>query len=117
LPATLELLQNSARLGCEVATLLEPQSAVLGVTTGKLRREISLLGRITGPKIGFNLWVTAGWGHIQKNKGVVMPGRGLSKNRDFSDQENSAITDGSDDLGLSNEAIKGLWAVRPLIFT
>jgi hypothetical protein len=109
LPATLELLSKSAALGCEVAALLDPQSAFLGVTTGKLRRELALLGRITGPKSGLDLAITAGWGRVQKKTGIVMPGRGRIKVRDFSDEENAAIAEGAEELKMPADTIKALW--------
>jgi len=114
LPTSLDLLHRSAQLGSEIAGLLNPAVPVLGVTTGKLRREISPLGRITGPKSGFDLGVTVGWGHIQKKKGVVMPGKGCSKEREFSAEEEASIAEGSKDLGLALESIKAHWSDKTL---
>ena len=114
LPAALDLLQNSAHLGAEVAALLDAETPVPGVTTGKLRRELSLLGRITGPKNAFTLAVTAGWGHLQKQKDVVMPGRGLTKERVFSSAEDAAIAEGSGRLGISSESVKASWGDKTL---
>lgn len=84
LPVGLDLLRRSAELGSQVAALLDTETSALAVTTGKIRRELSLLGRITGPKTALSLAVTAGWGHIQQEKGIVMPGKGLGKARSFS---------------------------------
>lgn len=114
LPATLSLLQQSAELGAQVAALLDPEIPVLGVTTGKLRRELPLLGRITGPKDGLTLAVTAGWGHYQKKRDIVMPGKGRVKERKLSQEEEAAIADGADDLGIPAATIKALWGDKTL---
>jgi hypothetical protein len=114
LPDSLEQLQHSAGLGREVAALLDPEIPVLGVTTGKLRRELSTLGRISGPKSAFSLAITAGWGHLQKDKGIVMPGRGLTKERAWHEDEASAISDGAEDINLSCEQIKAAWGTKTL---
>lgn len=114
LPDCLDRLQHSAELGREVAALLDPEVSVLGVTTGKLRRELSPLGRIAGPKSAFSLAITAGWGHLRKDKGIVMPGRGLTKERAWHEDETSAISDGAEDLHLSCELIKTAWGTKTL---
>ena len=48
LPATLAALQHSAQLGTTAGQLLDMDSAALGVTTGKLRKELNFLGRVSG---------------------------------------------------------------------
>ena len=58
-----------------------------------------MLGKITGPA-GLSLAVTAGWGHIQKED-VVMPGSGLTKEREFAEAEKSAMVEGATELGIS----------------
>src|SRR5437763_9989588 len=69
LPGTAELLRASAALGRQIAALLDPEGAVPGVTSGKLRPELQAIGVITrvgggtlNPAAG-DLAVTAGWGH------------------------------------------------------
>ena len=114
LPATLKALQDSAVLGITVGQLLDIEKAALGVTTGKPRKELSLLGRVTGPKKGLSLTVSAGWGHGQKEKDIVMPGRGIKKRRDFSADESTAIAEGAKDLGLTPEDVSALWGVQTL---
>ncbi len=52
LPATLAGLQHSAQLGITAGQLLDMDSAALGIATGKLRKELTLLGRVTGPQKG-----------------------------------------------------------------
>ena len=75
------LLRRSAALGRQVAALLDPETPVPGVTTGKIRDELKrvavferLDGKSANPDAG-DLDLTAGWGHAGKG-GVCMPGRG-----------------------------------------
>jgi hypothetical protein len=112
LPADLVALEHSAALGEQVARLLDIEKPALGVTNGKLRKEMSILGRVTGPK-ELTLAVTAGWGHLhkdeEKEKEIVMPGRGIEKKREFTDEEKAAIAEGAAELGLSVEDTMMLW--------
>ncbi|MEX2261117.1 MAG: type ISP restriction/modification enzyme [Bryobacteraceae bacterium] len=114
LPNGRDLLNCSAQLGAQISALLDTENPVLGVTTGKIRRELSLLGRITGPKTPFSLAVTAGWGHMQKDKDVVMPGKGLTKERALSGEEAAAMGDGAEDFGLPVADINALWGDKTL---
>ena len=113
LPAPLEALRRSAQLGASVAQLLDVEKPVLGVTTGKLRKELNPLGRITGPK-GLSLTINAGWGHSHKEKGIVMPGRGLEKKRDFTGDEKAAIGEGASEQAISTEDLMALWGESTL---
>jgi hypothetical protein len=89
-------LQSSAALGRQVAALLDMETPVPGVTTGKIRddlRRIAIFERIDGkpanPDSGdFDL--TAGWGHGGKG-GVCMPGRGKVQRSDVRGQK--SVTD------------------------
>lgn len=99
LPKSLEALTKSAELGTQVAKLVDTERAVLGVTTGKIRRELASLGLIAGPKGNVKLEVTAPWGHVQKkNNDVVMPGKGLVTKRSLTKEEGDAIKEGAADL-------------------
>jgi hypothetical protein len=89
-------------------------SAALGVTTGKPRKELNLLGRVSGPQKGLSLAITAGWGHGQKEKDIVMPGRGIEKRREFTADEKNAITEGVNDLGLALEDLTAQWGSQTL---
>jgi hypothetical protein len=113
LPASLPPLQQSAQLGASVAQLLDVEKPVLGVTIGKLRKELSSLGRITGPK-GLSLSISAGWGHAHKEKQIVMPGRGLEKKREFTAEEKAAIGEGAAELGISGDDVLTLWGACTL---
>ena len=114
LPDSRELLCSSAALGRTLVALLDTESAVTGVTTGKVRAELRSLGtiwRVDGgtlnPDSG-DLEVTAGWGHGGKD-GVTMPGKGKVVVRDYTVDERAAIEQGAALLGLSmQEAIAHL---------
>jgi len=88
-------------LGIKAGQLLDMDSAALGVTTGKLRKELNFLGRVSGPKKGLSLAITAGWGHGQKEKDIVMPGRGIEKRREFTADEKNAMVEGAKDMGMA----------------
>lgn len=112
LPATLKALKRSAELGATIGQLLDVEKPVLGVVTGKLRRELSALGKVTGPSKGLSLSISAGWGHGQKEKDIVMPGRGIEKKRDWSEEELAEIGEGARELALTNEDVATLWGTR-----
>jgi len=96
LPNTKAALLASAKLGYEVAGLLDTEQAVAGVTCGSIRREMSKIGlisRVGGgtirPEAG-ELDITAGWGH--KGKGnVCMPGKGRVITRPYIEDEIAAM--------------------------
>ncbi|MBW8035441.1 MAG: N-6 DNA methylase [Planctomycetes bacterium] len=81
LPDSKESLIASARLGKEVAGLLDTESGVKGVTEGAIRKELKCIGgikRVGGGALNPDkgeLDVTSGWGHAGKG-GVCMPGQG-----------------------------------------
>jgi hypothetical protein len=108
LPEAKELLCSSAALGRTLAGLLDTESAVSGVTAGKVRAELRSLGaiwRVDGgalnPDAG-DLEVTAGWGHGGKD-GVTMPGKGKIITRDYTADERAAIEQGAALLGLRSQ--------------
>ncbi|MDR5729719.1 MAG: type ISP restriction/modification enzyme [Terriglobia bacterium] len=107
LPATLDALMKSADLGASVGKLLDTDKPAIGVTGGKVRKELAFLGRITGPS-GLSLEVTAGWGRLQ-GEDVVMPGVGLTKPRGFTDVEKQAMAEGAAELGLELEDVLSIW--------
>ena len=114
LPATLKAVQDSAALGAAVGQLLDIEKPALGVITGKLRKELNLLGRVTGPNKGLSLAISVGWGHGQKEKNIVMPGRGIEKQRKFTADESTAIAEGAKELGLASEDVTLLWGAQTL---
>lgn len=94
LPASRELLELSASLGKQIASLLDTETSVSGVTSGSVRAELRNLAviRRTGDADQFSLDVRAGWGHHGKG-GVVMPGKGRLTLRDYSEAELAAFED------------------------
>ena len=77
-----DTLLFSADLGRQVAALLDTESPVPSVTTGKIRDELKNIavfertdGKQANPTSG-DLDLTAGWGHGGKG-GITMPGKGL----------------------------------------
>jgi len=113
LPATKELLEESAALGRRLADLLDPETAVKGVTAGTIRPELRAIGPIesaSGEALDparCDLAVTAGWGHIGKG-GITMPGKGRLVERPYTAEERGAITKGTGALGLSAKQVFAL---------
>jgi type I restriction-modification system DNA methylase subunit len=107
LPSNRETLIASANLGRQIAALLDPETPVAGVTSGKLRPElktIAVVSRVgTGnldPNIDFAL--TAGWGHAGQN-GVTMPGKGKVIDRAYTSEEQTAIAEVIEQLGATHD--------------
>ena len=71
-------LTGSAALGQQIASLLDSESPVQGVTAGDIRpglRSIATTTRAGGGNLKeSDLGVTAGWGHSGKG-GITMPGK------------------------------------------
>ena len=84
LPATRAALQASAQLGRDVAALLDTETPVPGMTTGKIRdalQPVAVISRKGGGALQpgeFKL--TAGWGHAGK-AAATMPGKGKTEPR------------------------------------
>jgi hypothetical protein len=108
LPATKEALLASAGLGRQLAALLDPESKVSGVTTGRLRPELKPLAAISRDGGGQldtsagDLALTAGWGHAGQG-GVTMPGKGRAVERPYTPDELAACAQGAEALGLTPE--------------
>jgi hypothetical protein len=96
LPDSKSLLLASAKLGRQIAELLDPENQVPGVTTGTIRPElktIAVVAREGGGSLKLDagdLDVTAGWGHAGKG-GVTMPGKGKVVERDYTAEEQTAV--------------------------
>jgi hypothetical protein len=92
LPRTKKVLLDSADLGKRVASLLDTEKAVEGVTSGKIDERLKSIGIITRVEGGTirpekgELDLTAGWGHAGKD-GVCMPGKGRYEERKQEDEE------------------------------
>ncbi|KAB2934108.1 MAG: N-6 DNA methylase [Candidatus Contendobacter sp.] len=81
LPEEREVLLASAELGRQIAALLDADRPVTGVTAGKIRPELRIVGamfRVGGGSINPDngeLAMTVGWGYPGQG-GVTMPGKG-----------------------------------------
>ena len=107
LPNSKQLLKASAELGHQLARLLDTEKSVPGVTSGKIRDELKVVGVIAkagggsiNPVAG-ELDVSAGWGHAGKD-GVIMPGAGRLIARAFEAEERTAIEEGASGLNLAH---------------
>ncbi|MBF8305793.1 MAG: methyltransferase, partial [Acidobacteria bacterium] len=79
LPDTKAGLLASAVLGRQVADLLDTESPLPGVTSGKLHSELKSIAELHAHgDVDFRL--TAGWGHAGKG-GITMPGKGKLETR------------------------------------
>ena len=110
LPDSRKSLDASAKLGHQVAALLDTETEVPNVTTGKIEsifRTIGLLTKAGGgsldPDAG-DLAVTVGWGHGGKD-GVTMPGKGRIIKRPYDSAEKEAIAQAAKSQGLSQKQI------------
>ncbi|MGA2060522.1 MAG: type ISP restriction/modification enzyme [Thermoguttaceae bacterium] len=106
LPDKQKALEKSAELGRQVAALLDTETEVSAVTTGKidpLLRTIGILTREGGgelnPDAG-DLAVTIGWGHAGKD-GATMPGKGHIITRPYDKAEKDAIDETAKARGFS----------------
>jgi hypothetical protein len=114
LPDSKQLLEKSAKLGHEIAALLDTECEVKGVTAGNIRAEIKIIGIIEkvdgrgiNPSEG-ELDLAVGWGHLGKD-GVTMPGKGKMIERAYTDAERAAIEERISEIELtSNEAFMHL---------
>ncbi len=89
LPDSKAALLASAELGRQVAALLDTESPVPGVTSGKLRPELAGIAELQSRGTP-DFRVTAGWGHAGKG-GVTMPGKGKLETRGYQPEETAAL--------------------------
>ncbi len=97
-----EALARSAARGRELARLLDSDTPVPGVTSGRLRPEIAAIAvpATTHDRnmSGDDFALTAGWGHYGTG-GAVMPGQGRIVERPFTPEERAALGDTLPTLG------------------
>ncbi len=89
-------LAQSAARGRELARLLDSDTPVPGVTSGRLRPEIAAIA-VPATTDGRNMSgddfaLSAGWGHYGTG-GAVMPGQGRIVERPFTPEERAALGD------------------------
>ncbi len=97
-----EALARSAARGRELARLLDSDTLVPGVTSGRLRPEVAAIA-VPATTDGRNMAgddfaLTAGWGHYGTS-GAVMPGQGRIVERPFTPEERAAMGDALPALG------------------
>ena len=85
LPASKAGLLASADLGRQVAALLDTETPMPGVTSGKLRTELKSVAELRSTSVP-DFGITAGWGHAGK-EGVTMPGKGKMLPRGYRTEE------------------------------
>ena len=99
-----DALAASAARGRELAALLDPDTAVAGVTTGALRPELAPIAMPTttdgGNMTVDDFAVTAGWGHFGQGD-AVMPGQGRVVEREYTVDERILLGDTVSVLGAS----------------
>ena len=97
-------LARSAARGCELASLLNPNAPVAGITDGQLRPGIATIA-VPATAHGRNMNdedfdVTAGWGH-SGSADVVMPGQGRAVERSYTSTERTELGDATSILGAT----------------
>jgi hypothetical protein len=103
LPDSRQVLLDSSEFGQKVADLLDTERPLSYITMGDIRPEIQAVGVISRDGGGSlqepELALSAGWGHAGKD-GVVMPGKGRLKKRDYTPEERESLRVGAERLGL-----------------
>jgi hypothetical protein len=85
-PQTKEIFTRSSALGARLAALLDVETEIDGVTRGALAAGLSAIAL----PYGSSYQVTNGWGSVQRKENgtrLVMPGAGVSTERDWSEAE------------------------------
>ena len=97
-------LVASAERGRELASLLDVDAQVVGVTSGTLRPELACIATPAtvddDNMAGEDYALTAGWGHSGSGK-AVMPGQGKLSERPYTPAEREALDRAIDTLGES----------------
>lgn len=108
LPNNQATLRASAELGKQIAALLDTETPVVGVTSGKISAELKAIAIISrvgngqlNPEAG-DLSITANWGHAGQ-KGVTMPGKGKIITRPYTPEELTCIEEGAVNLAIATE--------------
>ncbi len=105
LPEHAEMLLSSAANGRKIASLLDVEAAIKGITHSPVRPELRVIGLVSSALGGLNpeegdLEMIAGWGHSGRG-GVTMPAKGKVTERSYSAEELSALREGAELLGLT----------------
>lgn len=111
LPTASDVLAHSAQLGERLAQLLNPDTAVAGITAGSIHpplRPIAPLAQLTATTPS-QFIVEAGWGYTTRNGTVTMPGGGTYQERDYTAEEMAAMCSGSGEWASTPEMVRQLW--------
>jgi hypothetical protein len=91
LPNAMDELAASAKLGGQLASLLDTEAPSAAADESRLRQIAGFKLGGTGPlDEGFQFAITAGWGHAGKG-GITMPGSGRTVERDYTPQERESL--------------------------
>ncbi|XGV88674.1 MAG: type ISP restriction/modification enzyme [Limnothrix sp. BL-A-16] len=106
LPKSRELLLASASLGRQIASYLDTETKVDGITTGKLDphlRSIAVISKVGGGQLNpeTDLALLGGWGYLKK--GAIMPGEGKFQER-LNDSDQSVLGSMTYDIYLNDVA-------------
>jgi hypothetical protein len=119
LPSDAKTLHASADLGAALASLLDTETPVAGVSKGKLRSGLRVLGlphkKNGKPLNDDDLSLSAGWGHVQTSRTgstLVMPGVGLAEERDYTGAECASLSEEAKALGIEDKSIFDLLGNR-----
>ena len=97
-----EILARSAALGRKLATLLDPETPMSGVTADGPRSELTAIAvPATSGQHGMteaDFALTAGWGHLD-SRDAVMPGQGKTIKRAYARNEHAVLEDAVQVLG------------------
>lgn len=113
-------IEQSAKIGVEIGGLLNPETPAPGVSTGTLRPGLRVMGlpsKQGGAAIETaDLALTAGWGSTQSAGGgaIVMPGRGLTRARDYTPAERTALEAEAQAQGMTLDTLLSLIGTRTL---
>jgi hypothetical protein len=120
IPGDAGILTHSAGLGETLSLLLNPETPAPGVSTGTLRPGLRVKGlpaKRNGAALdAVDLALTAGWGSTQTAGGgaIVMPGRGLTRTRDYTPAERIALEAEAQAQGMTLDALLALIGARTL---
>lgn len=113
LPNNKKDLEHSSKLGQEISNLLDISANVSGITSGKLKDEIKIIGIISKHgEDNISLSLTAGWGN--RTKSGVMPGKGKIIERNYNPEEIDSIKVGAKALGIDLEKAVSLLGEKTL---
>lgn len=113
IPSDDDVFRSSAELGARLASLLDAENDVDGVTRGGLAAGLAAIAL----PFGSDYEATVGWGSVQRKPNgtrLVMPGAGRIVERDWSDAELVALVAIGNRHGLDAETTRSLLGDKAL---